>query len=254
MNNLLNYLPRKQPASKQPPPKQPRLPLEPYFAGGETWDREIFATISDSRDRAWRISYAALGIAAISGVALVLLLPLKTFAPYVITVDKSTGYVEVTKGLYDGKITVDDAVTEANLYRYVTTREAYNPAVLRENYNQVALMSAGTALAEYQRIWDGNNPDNPSVRFGRKAAVTIGIKSVSFLNESTASVRFRRELHDGVQIKSSDWNAIVTFQYVNAPMRMEDRFLNPLGFQITSYRLSPEAPEISPSPAKENSK
>ena len=254
MNTLLNYIPRKQSAPKQAPQKQSRLPLEDYFTGAETWDQEIFANISLSRDRAWMIAYAALGLAALSGLSLVLLLPLKTFAPYVVTVDKSSGYVEVTKGLYDGKITVDDAVTEANLYRYVTTRESYNPAVLRENYAQVALMSTGTALAEYQHVWDGANPDNPSVRFGRKAAVTIEIKSVSFLGESTASVRFRRALHADNQIKYSDWNAVITFQYVNAPMRMEDRFLNPLGFQVTSYRLNPEAPESAPSPSTENSK
>ena len=177
-------------------------------------------------------------------LSLILLLPLKTFAPYVITVDKSTGYVEATKGLYDGNLTIDQAVTESNLVRYVSTRESYNSSVLRDNYSFISLMSAGTALGEFQRLWDGKNPDNPSVQMGTKAAITIKIKSVSFLNERTAAVRFLREYHAEGQVKTSDWNAVVDFRYVKEPMKMEDRFQNPLGFQATSYRVNPEAREV----------
>lgn len=218
--------------------------LTQYFAHAETWDHEIFANISLSRNRAWLISFFCMGTTALALLSLALLLPLKTFAPYVITVDKSTGYVEVTKGLYEGNMTVDQAVTESNLVRYVSTRESYNPSVLRENYTVVSLMSAGMASAEYQHIWDGKNPDNPSVSMGTKAAITIKIKSVMFLNERTASVRFLREYHADGEVKTSDWNAVINFQYVNTPLRMEDRFQNPLGFQVTSYRVNPEAPEI----------
>jgi type IV secretion system protein VirB8 len=218
--------------------------IQQYFAGAETWDQEIFANTNLSRNRAWLISFFCMGTTTLALLCLVLLLPLKTFAPYVVTVDKSTGYVEVTKGLYDGNLTIDQAVTESNLVRYVSTRESYNPSVLRENYGFVSLMSAGTALGEFQRVWDGKNPDNPSVRMGTQAAITIKIKSVSFLNERTAAVRFLREYHANDQIKTSDWNAVITFQYVNKPMKMEDRFQNPLGFQVTSYRVNPEAPEI----------
>jgi type IV secretion system protein VirB8 len=218
--------------------------FDEYFKDGETWDQEIFANLSLSRNRAWLISFFCMGTVILALIALVLLLPLKSFAPYVITVDKSTGYVEVTKGLYEGNITVDQAVTESNLVRYVNTRESYNPSVLRENYSFVTLMSTSTALSEFQHLWDGKNPDNPSVQMGTKAAITIKIKSVSFLNDRTAAVRFLREYHAEGQIKTSDWNAVMDFQYVKAPMRMEDRFQNPLGFQVISYRVNPEAPEI----------
>jgi type IV secretion system protein VirB8 len=233
------------PLAKQPTgANQNKDSLEQYFADAETWDKEIFANINLSRHRAWLVAFFCMGTTTLALLSLVLLLPLKTFAPYVITVDKSTGYVEVTKGLYDGNLTIDQAVTESNLVRYVSTRESYNPSVLRENYSFVTLMSAGTALSEFQRLWDGKNPDNPSVRVGTKAAISIKIKSVSFLNERTAAVRFLREYHADGQIKTSDWNAVAEFRYVREPMKMEDRFQNPLGFQATSYRVNPEALEI----------
>ncbi len=233
------------PLAQQPAGKSaPKDSLEQYFADAETWDQEIFANTSLSRNRAWLVAFFCMGTTTLALLSLVLLLPLKTFAPYVVTVDKSTGYVEVTKGLYEGNLTVDQAETESNLVRYVSTRESYNPSVLRENYSFVTLMSTGTALSEFQRLWDGKNPDNPSVQMGTKAGITIKIKSVSFLNERTAAVRFLREYHADGQIKTSDWNAVVDFRYVSEPMKMEDRFQNPLGFQAISYRVNPEAREV----------
>lgn len=219
------------------------LKLRKYFEDGETWDQELFANMLQSKTRAWLVAFFCMGITTLSLLTLVLLLPLKTFAPYVVTVDKSTGYVEVTKGLYDANLTPDDAVTESNLVRYISTRESYNPSVLRENYDLVSLMSAGMALKEFQQLWDGKNPDNPSVKMGKQASVDIEIKSVAFLNEKTAAVRFRRKYRESDQVKTSDWNAVVDFQYVRKSMKMEDRFQNPLGFQITSYRVNPEAIE-----------
>jgi type IV secretion system protein VirB8 len=42
--------------------------------------------------------------------------------------------------------------------------------------------------------------------------------------------------------------AVMNYRFVGEPMRMEDRLINPLGFQITRYRRDPEAPP-PPEPA-----
>lgn len=217
--------------------------LQDYFKGGETWEREIIANALQSRNRAWLMSFFCMGIAVLSLITLLLLLPLKTFEPYVVSVDRNTGYLEVTKGLYQGNLSQDEAITQANLVKYVSLRESYNPSILRENYELASLMSHGQALEEYQQIWNGKNPNNPSVVLGRKAAIDIKIQSVSFLNDKTASIRFQRELKENNQTKISYWTAIVDYQYAQKPMRMADRFMNPLGFQVTSYRVNPEVLE-----------
>jgi type IV secretion system protein VirB8 len=36
------------------------------------------------------------------------------------------------------------------------------------------------------------------------------------------------------------WAAAIAFAYSGEPMRAEDRFLNPLGFQVTRYRRDAE--------------
>ena len=109
---------------------------ENYYEDGQTWEQEVVTNAIQSKNRAWIITFCSLGLALLSLVTLILLLPLKTFEPYIITVDQSTGYVEMTKGLYGGKdLSEDDAVTQSNLVRYVSAKEQYNTAVLKKNYD-----------------------------------------------------------------------------------------------------------------------
>ena len=214
-----------------------------YYQKASTWDQEIIANALQSRNRAWIMAMICMGISVLCLLSLLFLLPLKTFAPYVITVDKNTGYMEVTAGLKKGRLSEDEAVTQANLVQYVSYREQYNPAVLKDNYEKIALMSGGVALKEFQELWSAQNPENPSIRLGAKSSVDVKIKSVSFLNDKTASVRFLKETHENERIKISHWNAILQFQYAQKPMQMADRFSNPLGFQVMSYRVNPESLE-----------
>ena len=223
--------------------KRPGSEFNKYFKDGETWEQEIIANAFQSRNRAWILSFFCMAVAILSLIAHLLILPLKTYEPYVVTVDRNTGYLEVTKGLYQGNLTQDEAITQANLVKYVTLRESYNPSVLRENYDLALLMSQGTALQEYQQLWNGKNSNNPSIVLGHKAAIDIKIQSVSFINDKTASVRFQRELNENNQTKVSYWTAIIDYHYSQKPAKMAERFLNPLGFQVTSYRINPEVME-----------
>lgn len=214
-----------------------------YYSKASTWDQEIIANALQSRKRAWILASFCMVVSVLSLLTLLLILPLKTFEPYVVTVDRSTGYLELTKGLDSGKLSEDQAVTESNLVRYVSLREQYNPPILKENYESTSLMSSGTALKELQQLWSAQNPDNPSVKFGPKTSVDVKIKSVAFINKNTASVRFLKEQRQNDLVTESHWNAILEFQYSQKPMSMKDRFSNPLGFQIINYRVNPEVLE-----------
>lgn len=210
-----------------------------HFENGQTWDHEIISNALRSRNRAWIVTAACMVIAVLSLVTLLFLLPLKTFEPYVIAVDKNTGYTEVVKGLKAGNLTQDQAVTEANLVKYVSMREQYNPAILKQNYEAIVMMSTKDAQEEYQQLWAGKNPDNPSIKYGEKTSIDIKIKSVSFIDDKTASIAFIREQRTNDQIIIGHYQAILVFQYSQKPMRMRERFSNPLGFQVTHYRVNP---------------
>ncbi len=213
----------------------------PYYADGDTWDREVFGRLQQSRKRAWLVAIVAIAIALLCLLALVLVLPLKEFAPYVITLDKQTGHIEVTQGLKPGDLTDNEAVTMANIVKYLVARETYDPADLKENFEIVSLYSAERALADYRRLYDRSNVKRPTELYGYHTTISATIKNVSFLNEHTASVRFltNKQAMDR-SVTQEHWVAIVGFRYVRAPMALKDRFINPLGFQVTSYRRDQE--------------
>ena len=217
-----------------------RGPLEAYFEDGATWDMDIYRGLRASRNRAWTLAFVFLGVAVLSLLCLALVLPLKQFEPYVVTVDKSTGYVEVTRGLLPGPLTQDEAITQSNLVRYVTARETYDPPDQQTNFNFVELMSEEQARREYQALWDSSNPANPAKTFGYEVEVGVEIKSISFLNARTAAVRFLRKRTEQNITRNTHWVAIVAFRYVDRPTRMLERFQNPLGFQVSSYRIDQE--------------
>jgi type IV secretion system protein VirB8 len=52
-----------------------------------------------------------------------------------------------------------------------------------------------------------------------------------------------REVRENDRTKVSEWNAVIKFRYSQKPMQMKDRFSNPLGFQVITYRVNPEVLE-----------
>lgn len=224
-------------------PYEPPSPkdAEDYFKAGAAWDAETYGALRRSRAVAWAIAATSLVISGLSVLALVLVLPLKEFAPYVISVDRTTGYVEATPGFQAlGTLTENEAITQFNIVRFVTARETYDPLDLQTNYNRVHLMSTGTAWDDYNRMYKSEGDINPIERYGRKTRVNVTVKNISFLNRNTASVRFQTTSKDSLSEKRNHYVAIVGFRYVNQPLKLKDRFENPLGFQVTSYRRDEE--------------
>ena len=71
------------------------------------------------------------------------------------------------------------------------------------------------------------------------------------------SAQARRTDQGGQARVIGSWVAVVRYRYSGEPMRVEDRYLNPLGFQVLRYRRDPEAmPQVEPAsspPAPEQS-
>ncbi len=231
---------KKTPKSEKAP-EEKRDVMRAYLEDGATWEHNMYRSLSASRNRAWMVALVAGIIACLCLLTLLLLLPLKQFEPYVITVDKSTGFIEVARGLHPGPLTQDEAITQSYLVRYIVGRESYDPSDLQKQYDLITLFSEGDALTEYQAIYSSTNPNNPTEVYAYDTTVNIAIKSITFLNDRTASVRFQRTEKDSGQERVSHWISIMSFRYVDKPILQKDRFQNPLGFQVGSYRIDQEA-------------
>jgi type IV secretion system protein VirB8 len=232
---------------------QSREALDAYYAEAASWNRDRVAAMHSSRRIAWWIAAAAAAIAVLEALALVLLMPLKTVEPYTLMVDRTTGYVQALKPLDQGMIAPDSALTQSFLVQYVIAREGFDMATLKANYRKVALFSADSARSAYLQQMQVSNPSSPLVLYPRTATVDVRVKSVSPIGNNSALVRFETVRSDtGAQPQPpSAWVAIIRYRYSRAPMSLNDRFVNPFGFQVTSYHkdqeaLAPEAGSAAP--------
>jgi type IV secretion system protein VirB8 len=223
--------------------KHSREALDTYYKDAASWNRDRVQDMHSSRKIAWLIAVAAAIIAVLEAVALALLMPLKTIEPYTLMVDRTTGYVQALKPLDQAKIAPDAALTQSFLVQYVIARESFDMATLNASYRRVALFSADGARSSYLQMMQASNPQSPLNRYPRSTVIDVDVKSVSPLGSNAALVRFETVRGDGgaQQQPSNAWVAVIRYRYSTAPMKLDDRFVNPLGFQVTSYRKDPEA-------------
>lgn len=224
-------------------PEKPLAADRPaYYADAASWSQDVHGTLRASQRLAWIVALGLGAIALLEAVALTALMPLKTVVPYTITVDRQTGYVETARGLQPGLLSQNAAVSQAFLAQYVMAREGYDATDLQANYRKVAMWSAGDARTQYLRTMSASNPQSPMKLYPATTVAQPIIKSISLLNATSALVRFDVERRDygAPSGERQSYAAVVGFRYTGAPMRMEDRFLNPLGFQATSYRRDSE--------------
>ena len=212
----------------------------PRWDAAATWERETYLSLRRSTRRAWAVATVAIALAFLAVFAVILVLPLKEFAPYVVTVDKSTGWLEVTRGLHQGNLTQNEALTIANIVRCLVARESFDATDYTARYREVGLCMTGRALAAYQRLHAQSNKNSPALLYGYDGIIRVEIGSVNLLSETTALASFRTILeHRGREVVNH-WRAAMTFAYTNKQFTMRDRFINPLGFQISSYRRDPD--------------
>ena len=143
-------------AVSTPPKIDPR-----YFCEGLTWEQDIARRNRNSRALAWIVA-AVMTIVAVGSLGiLALLVPLKTYEPYMVVVDKTTGFVEVKRPMAEGPLTQDEAVTTFNVVRYIKARETYDPKALKDNFDLAQLLATGDAARELTEIYSPANPQNP---------------------------------------------------------------------------------------------
>lgn len=222
-----------------------------YYRGAESWAADRERANASVRRTAWLVAGVASSVALLEAIALIMLLPLKTVVPYTLLVDKQTGYVQELKPLEGQFITPDQALIKSFLAQYVLARESFDMNHLQESYRKVALWSADNARRNYISGMQASNPLSPLATLPHRALLETEVRSISLLNEGTAMIRFAVTRTDpgGSRQEPQNWVSIVKFRFSGEAMSAADRMVNPLGFQVTSYRRDMEALPAAAAPA-----
>ncbi|UWR62805.1 virB8 family protein [Phaeobacter inhibens] len=207
-----------------------------------TFEDEVFFNIRKQRNIFAWLCLLCLLIALASVSALVAALPFKEIRPYVVMVDRQTGMAEQITATRPANLAERDAVREAELVRYVTDRETYDPADNAERIPVVLQTSDGQAADSLRALWNASNEDFPPDRYGRTVLIEVEVRNINQLDDSTAQVRFTRRLErPGETPIERSFVATVGYEFrPRVERRLEDVWRNPLGFTVTNYRIAAE--------------
>ena len=213
--------------------------FEAYLEEARGIERDYLEELARSRRVALRFAFSALFLSALLGVAILTLLPLKRVEPFVVRVDNATGGVDIVTALNDAKESYGEAVDKYFLNKYVLSRESYDYGTIQATYDATVLLSSPEVQREFAAIYEG--PNSRDRVFGDRVRLIVKVRSITPARD-TAVVRFTRteKATDKGREAQESFVATIGFRYVAAPQREEDRLMNPLGFEVTSYRVDPE--------------
>jgi type IV secretion system protein VirB8 len=233
--------------------------VESYLADAQRWEQDLIARAEGSKRRAYWVTGAFGALTALTLLAFVAMLPLKSVEPFVIRVDNTTGVTDVVP-VYVGKGEVSEAVTRYLLHNYVVTRERYFYAMAEQDYNLVGAYNSPVLNSLWMQAWDRANSQSPLVLYKDGTTVRSQVQSISFIKradgtQDLAQARFLTAVKQGGSGAETIHHWIATIQYGYAtPSKDEQlRALNPLGFRILEYRREPEVLTETPPPPASSS-
>ncbi|MDE1466115.1 virB8 family protein [Aurantiacibacter sp. D1-12] len=222
-------------------------PIEEDFEVADSWSVSVTDELEKSRRIAWIVATVSAAVAVLLAIALVTLLPLKEREPYTLLVDRQTGHVEALAPLDQDLVAPDAALTRSFVVQYVIARESFDYNSFQDDYRRVGLWSAGDARQRYVAAMQAGAPGSPLSVYGTGTRISVDVRSVSSLAQDRALVRFSTTRTDpgGQPQVAQHWAAVIDYGFSNAEMSEQDRYINPLGFQVTRYRRDAETlPEV----------
>ncbi len=180
------------------------------------------------------------------------LVPLKSVEPFVIQVDQKSGITQVVEPLKAHELTANESVNSYFIVQYIKARESYYGSTDRSyyaNYNLVRVLSDGSVLNKYQHEIALSNPESNGARLGATGFREVHIASISFLDrrdlpagEESRRYQVRAQIKErggatGGSDKLLQKLITIEFKYTELDLSAEDRYLNPIGFRVLSYRV-----------------
>lgn len=174
----------------------------------------------------------------------------KVYEPFIVQVEDNTGIITKVDNEVVRKLSADKALRNSTIVRYILARENYNSAEFNYNYKTVVrLFSSPEVYAAFSKSINPKNPNSP-LGYGSNYKIETKIKSITDVDEKQQLIQVRvtkaKVPMTGVRATTAqpDWEKSyvisLKYQYVAANMSEADRYINPLGLQITDYNISEE--------------
>lgn len=213
-----------------------------------------------SERRAWMVAFASIIMSLILLGGYFYMLPLKEKVPYIVMADANSGLssvAQLTDDVFSRRVTASEAVNRSNIAHFILARESFDVAIINmRDWATVLTMSSSSVAQVYVNLHAQSNPDAPFKTYGRERAIRVKILSIVLIgggNGATpkgATVRFQRSVFNkqtGTTVPLDSKIATMEFTY-KPNLKMDDQYRveNPLGFQVTTYRVDNDYAEGPP--------
>lgn len=225
--------------------------IEKAVAKSVSFEITLADIARQSERRAWFVAFGAILLSLILAAGYFYMLPLKEKVPYLVMADAYTGTSTVARlneNFDNRSITTSEAINRSNIAHFIMARESYDVALmLLRDWTTVYTMSSPQVASGYTTLHARNNMSSPYNTYGKERAIRVNLLSTVLIGGGDgtppkgATVRFQRSLYDKKTGSSQPLDskiATLEFSYKpNLKMDEKDRIENPLGFQVTNYRV-----------------
>jgi type IV secretion system protein VirB8 len=162
----------------------------------------------------------------------------KSFEPYVIELEEKTGALTVVENLSQSKLTADEAIKKSLIYSFLEVAEGYNYVTFNEDRRKLMLFTTASVYRQLYNKYSIRNKDSIVNILQNRGTLSVKIKSIIFNTPTVATVRF--VVYNSIRntkLYPPERHFITEMQFTfsNMNLNTEDRYKNPLGFQVTKY-------------------
>lgn len=204
------------------------------------WYEERYENITVQRNLLFVLLLILLVLSIVSVGVIAYVINTKKFDPFVIQIDDTTGIAKIVNPISSTVLSGNEALAQYFIKKYIIARETYNPVdFTTEARKVVRLLSSNSIYWDY-RGYIKNEAVDPSVKYGQKNTTYLVVKSWSKLSDSKYIMRFSINETAGA-MKIFNKIAVVEFKYLPMELTESDKDVNPVGFQVTGYRVDDDS-------------
>jgi type IV secretion system protein VirB8 len=192
------------------------------------------------RERLWQrlgligLIFGILGCLSAAAVAILDVDPPPVVVPY----DPETGFALPEASVGATTVTENQAIIEAEVFRYVTDREVYNQLDNDVRVRSVLRRSDRAAEASLRQIWNSANEAYPPTIYGANGRLDVEILSINRIGVNRATVRLRKRLTSINGVQAGLFTATLLFEFRPESSRSIDQvWTNPFGFTVLEYSI-----------------
>lgn len=215
--------------------KEPKLKLK-------SWYSSKYQIVSFQRNILFFISFFAICTVLIAVIFVRQIMASKSLVPYVIEVEEKTGVPTVVEQLNQSNFTADATLKRYFIFSFIKAAEGYNPGTFKEDVRKLSLFSTPSVFRKINAKINPRNEKSPAALIGSRGVIEVALKSISFPTPNSAIVRFRLQNVGSVMGFANNRDMIVDmdFRFADLKLSVEERYINPLGFQVTKYVIDQE--------------